>query len=183
MPLLAYAEFSLPDNAIEGFAIHLEDEAGNVTYVHHSEFDNYGISIALGDTDGNGTETTFETKRSLPQGDSITCERQKTFDISDLHHGTIKLMEYLDCGFTIITSTTSKWKYVAASHYEGSSVIYICNYSGSYRTIKGAQLLDFEEQVFNYCGQQNVAGWYTEHFYDMAWGYTNSKYGFCGPKQ
>ncbi|KAJ2980942.1 hypothetical protein NQ176_g2333 [Zarea fungicola] len=188
LPLLAHAdvslpEVSLPENALPGFALHLMDESGNVTYVHESEFDSYGVSMSVDDTYVNGTDTIPVTRRGLPSGDSITCESQKTFNTQDLHHGMIKLMEYLSCGYTIKTSPVSKYLYVASSHYEGSSVIYVCNYSGQYRTIKGPQLVDFLGQVFNHCGQRNIAGWYSEHFYDMAWGYTNNKNGFCGPPQ
>lgn len=181
MPLLAHADISLPDNAIEGFALHLVDEAGNTTYVHQSEFDKHGISTAVEDTDP--TETESVSRRALPPGDSITCEGEKPFDIGDLHHGLIKLMEYLSCGYTIITNPSAKYKYVVISHYEGSSVIYICNYSEKYRTIKGPQLVAFLGHVFDYCGQRNIAGWYKETVYNMAWGYTNSRNSFCGPAQ
>lgn len=96
----------------------------------------------------------------------------------------IEFADYLACGwYTIITNPSSHYKYVAASRSKGSTVIYICNYSGNYRTMKGPQLFDYLEHVFNYCGQKSSAGWYHDGFYNMAWGYTRSNYGFCGPAQ
>lgn len=183
LPLLVAAQVFIPDGALEGLAVHLEDESGNITYVHQSEFENYGLSLAIDDTSPNSTNITSLMSRSLPPGDSITCDDPRTFQIVDLHSNMIQLADYLACGYTIITNPSSNYKYVAMSNYKGSSVIYICNYSGSYRTMKGPQLFDFLEQVFNYCGQKSSAGWYHESFYNMAWGYTRNNYGFCGPAQ
>lgn len=183
LPLLAAAQVTLPSDAVEGLAIHLEDESGNITYVHENQFEDYGIKLALDETTGNTTDISSLRRRGLPKGDKITCENWKSFGIMDFRTNLVDFIDYIGCGYTIITNPGSSYKYVALSSYRGSNVIYICNYSGQYRTFKGAQLLDFAEQVFNYCGQRASAGWYTDSYDNTAWGYTNSYQGFCGPKQ
>lgn len=129
LPFLV-ASVSLPDNALEGFSIYLEDEAGNLTYVHESDFKAHGVFTTFFDSNPKvATNASSPTRRGLPSGDFINCEQKKTFNIMDLHTGMVNFADQLACGFTINTFKGSRWKFVAANYYQGNSVIYICNYS------------------------------------------------------
>lgn len=179
LPLLAAAQFTLPSDAAEGVAIHFEDEFGNITYVHETQFEEYGINLSLNETTTNNVSSL--KRRGLPRGDSITCENWKTFRIMDFHTNLVRMMDYIACGYTVVTSSTSNYKYVAISSYRSSNVIYVCNYSGQDRTLKAEQLVGYLGQAFTYCGQTASAAWYKSAYYNTAWGYTNSNQGFCGP--
>ncbi|KAJ2980842.1 hypothetical protein NQ176_g2392 [Zarea fungicola] len=187
LPLLV-TSLSLPDAALEGLAVHLEDEAGNVTYVHESDFEAYSVSFSVHHTaPDNSTDTSnfadFSalTGRSLAPGDNINCVPKVTFNIIDLHTAMVNLADQLSCAYIINTNPGSRFKFVAATYYSGSAVVYICNYANKYQQLQGAQLVSFLEQVFNYCGQKSVAGWYYNKFQDMSWGYTGSSHGYCQP--
>lgn len=182
IPPLLTASLSLPDNALEGFSIHLEDEAGNVTYVHESDFEAHGIFTTVLDTNpANSTDPPSLIRRALPPGDYINCEEKKTFNVADLHTGMVNLADQLGCSYIINTFKGARWKFVAANYYAGNSVIYICNYSNQDRTLQGAQLVDFLSEVFSFCGKKNIAGWYYDKFLNMSWGYTGSTHGYCEP--
>lgn len=187
LPLLV-ASFSLPDAALEGLAVHLEDDAGNVTYVHESDFEAYGVSISVLDTalanstdPSNFADFSALVERSLAPGDNINCVPKVSFNIIDLHTAMVNLADQLSCTYIINTNPGSRYKFVAATYYQGSAVVYICNYSNKYQELQGAQLVSFLEHVFNYCGQKSVAGWYYSKFQDMSWGYTGSSHGYCQP--
>ncbi|KAJ2981477.1 hypothetical protein NQ176_g2002 [Zarea fungicola] len=187
LPLLV-ASLNLPDNALQGFGVHLEDENGNVTHVHESEFEAYGLSISAVDTTvASATNaSTFSdfsalARRALPPGDNINCVNSVSFNIIDLHTAMVNLADQLGCSFIINTNPGSRFKFVASTYYSGSAVIYICNYSNKYQELQGAQLVNFLEEVFNYCGQKSVAGWYYSNFEKMSWGYTGSSHGYCQP--
>lgn len=182
LPLSVVAQITLPENALEGIAIHLQDDSGNITYVHQSNFAQYGISLVYSDSGVNGTNSTsLEARGSLPNGDAIVCDSQRTLFIQHLHDNLIDMIDFLGCGYTIVTDTNSKYKYVAVSATLGSSLIYICNYSAEYREFQGWQLWEFVLKVFDLCGSRAIAGWYSQGLYNVAYGYTSSSYSFCGP--
>lgn len=82
LPLLVAAQVFIPDGALEGVAVHLEDESGNITYVHQSEFENYGLSLVIDDTSNNSTNSTLLMSRALPPGDSITCDDRRPLKLA-----------------------------------------------------------------------------------------------------
>lgn len=182
LPLLV-ASVSLPDNALEGFSIHLEDESGNLTYVHESDFKAHGISIRALDTTPDSSSFTDLSRlaRRLPPGDNINCVPKVTLDIMDLHTAMVNMADQIGCTYLINTNEGSRFKFVAATYYQGSTVVYICNYSNKYQELQGAQLISLLEEVFDFCDQKSVAGWYYDNYHRMSWGYTGSSHGYCQP--
>ncbi|KAJ2979711.1 hypothetical protein NQ176_g3088 [Zarea fungicola] len=183
----AASSLSLPDNPPEGLGFHLKDEAGNIVYVHHTELAAYGLTLGSNTTSqagsvDNGARGLTE-RGNLPKGDSLNCDWKTSFNLDDLRLALVRFSEQLGCnGNTVNLSGNAPYQWVALNYVYGSAVIYICNYGGQSRTFEAAPLLGFLEQVYQNCQTYNVGGWYSESFYDVAWGYTQSQgKGYCGP--
>ncbi|KAJ2980977.1 hypothetical protein NQ176_g2313 [Zarea fungicola] len=190
IPLLVSAQLSLPENALEGFGIHLSDDSGRTIYVHESEFESYGISVVAAGSYVNGTSSdadttnsTSLTERGLPVGDAMYCDNSQSFWIEDLHSNMIQFSDYMLCNFEVSINPTDPFRFEAASYYLGTSVIYLCNYSGKSRVTGSYDMFRFLYQVFEHCGESNIGGWYYQGSTQMSWGYTSSTAGYCGPPQ
>lgn len=194
MVLAAATSLTLPDEAQEGVGIQLWDDDGNQMYIHESEFAQYNITVQPGTADppptavvtATATATATATspaKRGLPNGDSITCLWNTPVPIGELHDDMVFFADYLGCGITYGTNQFARYKYVALIRWEGSTVMYTCNYSGTSRVWGGPELVSYVEQVFNYCNRNSVAAWYFDNYRKVSWGYTTRNNGYCGPAQ
>ncbi|KAJ2965758.1 hypothetical protein NQ176_g10463 [Zarea fungicola] len=181
LPLLAIAQVILPDNAIQGMALHVQDETGNMTYIHESEFEKYNISLVTGGGDGTNStnSTSLETRGS---GDYMVCDTP-VIDIEDLRTGLILLTDQLGCDTLIQLQGGAPFKFVALTLYYGSTVVYICNYLEALLHFTGPTLFQHVTEAFSHCGQTNTAAWYHGANLDLSWGYTNAANEFCGPRQ
>ncbi|KAJ2982679.1 hypothetical protein NQ176_g1225 [Zarea fungicola] len=178
LPLLATAQVTLPENALEGLALHLQDDAGNITYIHESEFQNHGISILDG-VGMNSTNLTSLETRGGP-GDNIVCDTP-IIDIEDVRTILIVFADYLGCGSIISVPFRPKFKNSIISYYQGSAVVYICNYASTTDSYTGPNLVSYLSQAFTHCGETNTAAWYYIGRLKESWGYTNAANWFCGP--
>ncbi|KAJ2973281.1 hypothetical protein NQ176_g6697 [Zarea fungicola] len=184
IPVLVASQVVIPDDAVEGFAIHLSDDSGQKIYVPESEFDKYGISMAVNDTYANGANgANGANSTSLnTRGDQLFCDASNHFWIEDLHTNLIEFADYMSCGREVSVNPSAPWKYEAASFYIGTTVIYICNYSRNTFLVGAYDLFANVYRVFNDCGQNNIAGWILQGSTQLSIGYTNSNTGFCGPR-
>lgn len=184
---------TLPAEAQEGLGIHLWNDDGNEMYIHESQFEQYNITVQPGIADPPPTATITApaatgtagslAQRGLPGGDSITCLRNTPVFVPELHDGVIYFADNLGCGTTYLTNHYADFKYVALIRWQGSTVLYTCNYSGAERIWSGPGLVGYINQVFNWCNQQGVAAWYFDDYRKVSWGYTNRNNGYCGPAQ
>lgn len=201
LPLVAKgSSLTLPSYAEEGFALHFWDDDGTDLYIHESNFTQHNITFTPAPMESplpafltaTATPTVSPTvtptagsvrTRGLPNGDSITCLWNTPVVVSQLHDGVINFADTLGCGYTYNVNPQASYKYVALIQWQGSTVIYTCNYSGSPRVWGGPELVGYMEQVFNYCSQSGVASWYYDNFRKISWGWTNRANAYCGPAQ
>ncbi|KAJ2978446.1 hypothetical protein NQ176_g3815 [Zarea fungicola] len=192
LPLVSVALASgltLPADAREGFGIQLWSDDGSQLYIHESQFEQYNITIQPGVPDPLPSgiaiaPTATATVGSLVRrGSPITCLRGTEVFVPELHDGLIYFADNLGCGTTYNSNRFASYKNVALIRWQGSTVLYTCNYSGADRVWSGPSLVSIIEQVFNYCNQQGVAAWYYDSYRQVSWGYTNRANGYCGPAQ
>lgn len=184
--LCAASSLSLPVDATEGLGFHLQDDAGNIVYVHHTELAAYGLTLGSNGTSDAGSVNndarSLTERGNLPKGDSLNCDWKTSFEPNDLPLALVKFSDQLGRqGITVNQSGNAPYQWVALNYVYGSAVIYLCNYSGTNRNFQAAPLLSFLKQVYQNCQTYNVGGWYAEAFNNVAWGYTQSKgKSYCG---